>query len=186
MNSFTVHTTDTAPMASRAVMTATREQYGFLPNLHAVLAESPTALQALDSLFRLIGEGTLTPQEQQLVMLTVSALNRCAYCVAGHTYVARSVGLPEAALQAVRRGDPIGGDARLHALRRFAEAVIGERGFAGQAPLSAFLEAGFSRAAALEVLVIVAAKTMSNFTNNLAGTPAESFMADPALNWTAP
>ena len=58
-------------------------------------------------------------------------------------------------------------------------------GFDGDVPLSDFIGAGFSRAAALEVLVIVAAKTLANFTNNLTGTPAESFMADPAVHWEA-
>lgn len=186
MTPFTIHTTETAPETSRAALAAIRQQYGFLPKLHAVLAESPVALQALDSLFELVGKGTLTPQEQQVAMLTVSAFNRCAYCMAGHTYVARSVQLEEDALQALRDDQPMGGHPRYRALRSFTKAVLNQQGFAGGQPLSDFIQAGFSREAALEVLVIVAAKTLANFTNNLADTPAEDFMADPALHWVAP
>ena len=59
---------------------------------------APLALQAYTTLFDLVGQSTLTPAEQQIAFLAVSVLHGCEYCVAGHTYLARSVGLPEAAL----------------------------------------------------------------------------------------
>lgn len=186
MTPFKLHTIDTAPEASKAVLVATQAAYGFLPNLHATLAESPVALQALDGLFALIDKSGLTPAEQQLVMLAVSAFNRCEYCMAGHTYLARAVKLDETALQALRQGRPILGHPRLQALRHFTEAVVRERGLVGDAPLEAFVAAGFTHQNALEVLTIVAAKTLSNYTNNLTRTPPEAFMSDPALKWEAP
>jgi hypothetical protein len=38
----------------------------------------------------------------------------------------------------------------------------------------------------LEVITVIATKTISNYANHLTGTPKESFMADPALAWTSP
>jgi hypothetical protein len=38
----------------------------------------------------------------------------------------------------------------------------------------------------LEVVTIVATKTISNYVNHITHTPKESFMADPSLAWTAP
>ena len=186
MTTFEVHTIDSAPEASRPLLEATRRAWGFVPTLHATLAESPVALEAYTTLFALVGKSTLTPAEQQVVFLTVSVLHGCEYCVAGHTYLARSVSLPEAALQALRQGEAIVGDPRAQALRRFTETVVRERGRAGDAAVDALLAAGFTRRNVFEVLIIIATKTISNYTNHLTRTPKESFMSDPTLKWVAP
>jgi alkylhydroperoxidase family enzyme len=94
--------------------------------------------------------------------------------------------MPEEVIDALRESRPIAGDARLQALRVFTEAVVRERGLAGDAMVDAFIAAGFTRANVLEVVTIVACKTISNYTNHLTHTPLEGFMADPALNWVAP
>lgn len=186
MTSFAQHTLDTAPASARPILEATVKAYGFLPNLHATLAESPVALEGLDTLFALIGNSGLTPPEQQTTMLATSVFNACEYCVAGHSFVARSVQVAESTVQALRRGKAIADDPRLQALRSFAEAVLRTRGRVEPAALADFTAAGYTRQNALEVLTIVAAKTLSNYANNLARTPPDAFMADPAVRWVAP
>jgi hypothetical protein len=63
---------------------------------------------------------------------------------------------------------------------------VRERGFAGDAAIDAFINAGFTRANVLEIVTIIATKTISNYTNHLTKTPKEDFMADPSLGWVAP
>ena len=75
-------------------------------------------------------------------------------------------------------------DTRLEALRHFVERVVAERGFAGDDAVDAFLAAGFTRAQVLEVVLIVATKTISNYVNHLTHTPLDGFMAQ--TKWTAP
>jgi AhpD family alkylhydroperoxidase len=127
----------------------------------------------------------VSPAEQQVVYIAVSAQNACEYCVAGHTYLGRAAKLDEAAIQALRDGAPIP-TPRLQALRGFAEAVVRERGLVGDAAVNTFLAAGFTKAQVLEVVLITSCKTISNYVNHLAHTPKESFMSDPALGWKAP
>ncbi len=184
--SFQVHTLETAPDGARAVLEATRKAWGFVPTLHGMLAESPQALAAYDTLFGLVAQSTLTPQEQQVAYLAVNVFHGCEYCTAGHTYLARSVKLPEDEIQALREGQPLAGQPRWQALRSFIEAVLRERGQVGDAVVDAFIAAGFTRAQVLEIVLLVATKTISNYTNHLTHTPLESFMADPALKWVAP
>jgi alkylhydroperoxidase family enzyme len=93
--------------------------------------------------------------------------------------------MPEAVIAALRNNSTVP-DARLEALSTFAKRVVVERGFAGDAAVDAFIAAGFTRENVLEVVTIIATKTISNYTNHLTHTPKESFMADPALNWVAP
>jgi AhpD family alkylhydroperoxidase len=167
------------------VLEATRRAWGFVPTLQGTLAESPVALQAYTTLFDLVGQSTLTPTERQVAFLAVSVLHGCEYCVAGHTYLARSVGLPEATLRAIRERQPIADSPRLQTLRSFCESVVRERGLAGDAAVDAFIAAGFTRCNVLEVVTVIATKTISNYTNHLTHTPKESFMSEPALKWNA-
>jgi uncharacterized peroxidase-related enzyme len=184
---FTIHTRDTAPEASQPLLDNSQKTWGFIPTLHGTLAEAPVALAAYTSMYdNLARQGTLTPQEQQVAYQAVNVLHGCEYCTAGHTYLSRAVKLPEAVVQALRDSRPIEGHPRLQALRVFTEAVVVERGMAGDEAVQAFIDAGFTRAQVLEVVTIIATKTISNYTNHLTHTPLEGFMADPALRWVAP
>lgn len=185
MASFTVHSMDTAPEASKSNLEEVKKAWGFVPTLHGTLAESPVALEAYDTLFGLVAKSSFSPAEQQVAYLAINVFNECEYCTAGHTYLARAAKLDEAAIQALRSGAPIANE-HLQALRLFAEAVVRDRGFVGDAVVEAFLAAGFTKAQVLEVVVIAATKTMSNYVNHITHTPLESFMADPALRWVSP
>jgi uncharacterized peroxidase-related enzyme len=99
---FQVHTKDTAPEASRATLETTEKKYGFLPNLYGVLAESPAAVQAYAEINKALEQSALSPVEQQVVTLVVSATNDCTYCVGAHSTVAQMVHMPEDILSALR------------------------------------------------------------------------------------
>jgi AhpD family alkylhydroperoxidase len=185
MTNFTLYSVDTAPADSRAKLADVTKAWGFTPKLHGMLAESTVALKAYDQLFGLVAESTLTPVEQQVAYQAINVFHECEYCTAGHTYLSRNVGVPEDVIQALRNSTPIADD-RLQALRVFAETVVRERGFAGDAAIDAFIAAGFTRANVLEIVTIIATKTISNYTNHLTKTPKEDFMADPSLGWVAP
>lgn len=183
MRTFALHTTESAPEAAKAPLSAIETAWGFIPNLHRTLAESPVTLQAYDTLFSLFGQSSFTAAEQQVVYLAINVFNACEYCTAGHSVLARNAGLPADAIEALRESQPLA-DPRQEALRRFAETVVRERGRVGEEDLAAFFEAGFSRAQVLEVVLAAATKTISNYTNHITHTPNDAFMA--ATAWTAP
>jgi AhpD family alkylhydroperoxidase len=183
MTKFDLYTVDTAPEGSRDKLAEVTKAWGFTPKLHGMLAESPVALKAYDQLFGLVAESTLTPVEQQVAYQAINVFHECEYCTAGHTFLSRNAGVPEDAIQALLNETPIA-DARLQALRVFAETVVRERGFASDDAIDAFINAGFTNV--LEIVTIIATKTISNYTNHLTKTPKEDFMADPSLGWVAP
>lgn len=186
MTRFPLHTFDTAPEGSQDTLRAATTAWGFTPKLHAKLAESPIALKAYDTLFNLVAaEATLSPVEQQVVYQAVNVLHGCEYCTAGHSFLSRQAGMDEGVLQALRNQQPIA-DTRLQALRSFAETVVETRGLAGEKAVEAFLATGFTPAQVLEVVTIIATKTISNYANHLTHTPLEDFMSDPALLWHDP
>jgi uncharacterized peroxidase-related enzyme len=180
---FEIHDPTTAPEPSRPVLEAARGSYGFVPNLLGVLASSPVALRAYTTLAQILEDGTLTPAERQVVLLTVSVTNRCRYCVGAHTALAASAGVPEEALAAIReQRSPA--DRRLGALSTVTRRLVEERGWLRPEDVDSFLQAGFHRDQLLEVITALAFKTLSNYTNHLAETPLDA--AFQKTEWAPP
>ncbi len=183
MIDYPLHSLDTAPEAARPILGAAQASWGFVPNLLAVLAEAPVALEGYTTLFGLFDRSSFTPVERQVVYLTVNYENDCHYCMAGHSVLARMAGMVPADIEALRNGLPPA-DARLNALHRFTVAMVRQRGFVDTAETDAFLAAGFSKAQILEVVLGIATKTLSNYTNHIAATPLDPFMT--GAEWSRP
>lgn len=180
MNDFLFHTPDTAPEAAKACLEDTKKQLGFVPNLYAGLANAPATLHAYLSLSDYFGQTSLSPIEQQIVLLATSVDNGCEFCVAAHSMIAKAmVGVPDAIVAALReRNDP--DDPKLAALTTFTRAVVQERGWVLDHPsYTRFLEVGYLPEQALEVILGVTQKTLSNYANHLLQPPInEAFAAE--------
>ncbi|WP_375173641.1 carboxymuconolactone decarboxylase family protein [Pseudooceanicola sp.] len=182
MPDFTLHTPDTAPEGSKTTLEAVTTAWGFTPNMHATMAESPAVLVGYETLWAQIGASTLTPVEQQVAYQAVNVMHGCGYCTMGHTYLSAQVGMDDATSTALRAGQAPA-DPRLAALWTFTRRVAEARGEASDA-VPAFLAAGFTRAQVLDVVAVIATKVLANYTAALTGLPDEEFMSDPALAWT--
>ena len=183
MPKYTIHTIESAPEGSRDTMRAIHKKFGFLPNLIGELAAAPSAVKAYATLSQLVEQTSFTPVEQQLILLTVSSANGCDYCVAAHSAGLHAAELPRDQIDAARRTRPLA-DGKLEALRRFARAVVETRGHVDEAGLRAFLDAGYTKEQVFELLVGVAMKTLSNYTNHIAETPLDEQLEAFAWNET--
>jgi len=172
MLDYTIHDADSAPDQSREILAAARAAYGFLPNLLAILAESPAALKGYRDLMTTFGNSSLTAAEQQVVLLSVSRENECSYCVSAHTALAHKVKVPADVVEAIRARTPIA-DGRLEALRSLARDIVVSRGRPADAVVNAFLAAGYTKGQLLEVVLGVGVKTISNYVNHLVETPID-------------
>jgi uncharacterized peroxidase-related enzyme len=180
MSEFKIHDTQSAPEDARSLLQGASERLGFVPNLYGLLAEAPKVLEAYFTLSDLFGETSLTPFEQQVVLLAVSVENECRFCVAAHSTIARHmVKVDSAAVDALRDQRRID-DPRLEALRRFTTAVTRERGAVRGAELDAFLQSGYTRQQVIEVVLGVTMKTLSNYSNHVFDTPVDDAFASEA------
>lgn len=172
MTSFTFHSTETAPIASQPFLSKAESTFGFIPNLLAGLASSPAALEAYLQLDKLFSKTSLTPTERQVVLLTTSVANGCEFCVAAHSLAAKiMLHVPEEIVTSIRNRKTIN-DPKLAALADFTLAVVEQRGFVADHPtFSAFLSAGYLPEQALDVILGVTQKTLSNYANHLLKTP---------------
>jgi alkylhydroperoxidase family enzyme len=175
MAEFQIHSRATAPSASKPIIEQVQSSMGYVPTLIGQMAESPQLLEAYAAMSAIFRKSSFSETEQQLVLLTVSVENEAHYCTPAHTQRVRNALLDEAEIRAVRDGRALS-DVRLEALRAFTVRMIRERGFLSDAELAGFMAAGFTRSQALDVVLAVGLKTLSNYVNHLAETPL-----DPAL-----
>lgn len=179
---FPQHTIDTAPAGSKDTLMAIQKGYGFLPNLALILAGSPSVLNGYIGLMSAFtgGDTSLTPVEQQIVLLAASVENGCDYCSAAHGMVANKTGLGRDEVLAVQNGQPLG-EARLEALRVFTVKTVQKRGWLDTADVAAFTDAGFNDVAIMEVITGVAIKVITNYVNHLAKPDLNAEFADFAV-----
>jgi len=173
---FPVHNLNSAPETTRPILEGVQKKFGFIPNLHAVFATSPTALEAYGAIAKALENSALDPVEQQVVFLTVSASNGCDYCVAAHSMLATMASMPPVVLNALREGGAIP-DPRLNALAKFTKIVREHQGWVPDSALKDFAQAGYGERHVLDVITILAMKTLSNYTNHIARTPLDTAFA---------
>lgn len=176
---FQIYDVDNAPKDSQPLLKAVKKNFGFVPNLLGEFAEAPAVLEGYLALTEIVGKTNFSPVEQQLAILAVSIENKCQYCSAIHSTILRNqLKVDEGIVNAVRNGDPVS-DPKLNALVSYVKKTVKNRGFVDEVEVQAFVDAGYSKQNVLEVNLIIALKTISNYTNHLAKTPIdEAFKSD--------
>ena len=179
---FEFHTIESAPESVKPDLEAAKKAYGAVPNLYRGFATNPATLKIyLAFNEQLQQHGTLSPIEQQVVYLTVSAENGCTYCVGAHSVLADMSKMPAVMVEELRNQTALT-DAKLNALHNFTLSVMEHRGWVPEADLDEFAQAGYNESQALEVLTIIAQKTISNYTNHIAETPLDKAFEKFAWN----
>ena len=196
MTDFAVHTIETAG-DSKPLLEESKKAYGFVPNLHAVMAESPALLEAYRTVAEVFDNKTdLSPTERQVIAMTNNRLNGCTYCMAAHTTISQMSKVPDDVIEALRNGTSIMqglnvdedvitslregtpiADPKLEALRVYAEKVNLSRGWPDESDIEALLAAGYTKQTVFDVIVGTAFKVLSNYTNHVAQTPLDKAFA---------
>lgn len=171
MSRVPLQTLESAPAEARPFLENALKNSGFVPNLLAVLANAPAALETYVTVSGLNAKASLSLPEREVVQLVAATTHGCAFCVAGHTAVATNKAkLPTEVIEALRARGELP-DARYEALAEFTSQVIATRGNVADADYVAFRAAGFGEAQALEVILGVSLATLCNFANSFARTP---------------
>jgi uncharacterized peroxidase-related enzyme len=180
MNSFPVHTVQSAPAPSRSLLQDLQKEVGIVPNLAATMAESTPLLESFITIRKVLRGSGLTTPERETVSLVVSFENECTYCMAAHSTFAKTAGASDAAVTALRSGQT---HPRLAALVTFTRHLLANRGHASDQAKSAFLQAGFTPAQMLEVIGVIAFTTIANYAHNV--TRCDVDMPFEAQRWEA-
>lgn len=179
MSNFKIHKLEEATGPRRDAMDAITKLYVDVPNVLAAMAESPAALQGYESLARAMANTTFTPTERHVVWFTINLEHGCHYCMSAHTPHAIKEDIAENVIATARSGGTYA-DPKLEALRVFTLDMVRERGWLPQEQVDAFLSAGFTRENVFEVIMAIAHKVMTNYTNHLVEPPLDERFKDHA------
>jgi AhpD family alkylhydroperoxidase len=172
MQTFPIHTIDSAPQASQPALAALQRAFGMIPNLAAAMSTSPVLIDSFVGLFQKIHGGSFTEQQIQVLLLTNAVTNDCPWAAAFHTALALKEGVDSVDVQAIREANSPR-DTKHAALSTLARTLIENRGRLSEQSVSDFLAAGFERAHLLEAITVVAASSMTNYAANVANPPLE-------------
>ncbi len=174
-----VQACETAPEASRPHLSATAENYGFIPNLAAVSANSLAIIEADEVLANYIAKMDLTPAKQKIVLMTHNSLNGYVYFIAVHSMIVQTQSIPVDVISAVRDGKEIA-DPNSQALHTFTTRLNEALGHVSQPDVDVFLAESYTDANILDVILGTSLRTMSNSPITPLDAPCQG---DP---WTRP
>jgi AhpD family alkylhydroperoxidase len=164
---------ESAPERSKPALQQLQSAFGMIPNIAGAMATSPVLINSLVGLFGNVHGGRFTEPQIQTVLLTDAVVNACTWAVAFHTALALKEGIDPADVQAIREGR-LPKDGKLAALSVLARRMIEKRGRLDDQDVDQFIAAGFGKGHALEVIAIVAASTITNYTGSVTKPPLEA------------
>ena len=183
MSRYPVHTIASAPEQSKPVLEQLQQTFGMIPNIAAKMAASPVLINGFIGVFERVHASSLTEPQIQTLLLTNAVTNASEWPVAFHTALALQQGVDRADVVAMREGR-LPRDAGLAALSLLARTLIEKRGRLAAADQERFFEAGFSAGQLLEVIAVVAASTITNYTASVTQPALEAQFEEHA--WHAP
>ncbi len=166
---------------SKPILEDVIKKNGQVPNMYANMINSPGVLETYlhgYDVFR--KESGFTPVEQEVVFLSISYENGCDYCMAAHSVIADKMSnVPEDVTNAIRNGEEIP-DSKLQALSSFTKEVFQTRGRPTKEATEVFFEAGYDERKVLEIILAIAVKTLSNYSNHVFGTEVDEMFKSRA------
>jgi alkylhydroperoxidase family enzyme len=173
MSKFPIHTIETAPEQSKPSLQALQSAFGFIPNIAGAIATSPVLSKSLVGLFQNVHGGTFSERQIQTLLLTNAVTNSSTWAAAFHSFLALKEGIDPADVQAIRdRRAPK--DPKLGALSTLAKTLIEKRGRLDDHDVESFVQAGYTQDNLLEVIAVIAASTITNYTGSVTKPPLEA------------
>ncbi len=179
-------TLETANDDQKPLLESPLKSMGMIPNMYANMVNSPGLMETYAVGYERFRKfGGFTPIEQEVVFLTISIANECTYCVAAHSFVADMMSkLPKELTDTIRNEEKIE-DPKLSALAEFTKVVFFSRGNPSKSEVKAFIEAGFEEKQILEIILAIAVKTLSNYSNHVFHTEIDSVFSGRKWNKNA-
>jgi uncharacterized peroxidase-related enzyme len=156
--------------ANNTIFSHLEKSVGFVPNLYALMAYSPTAL---DTFLKFENAATsLSKREVELVKLVVSETNGFQYCISAHTLIGKLNGFTKEEMLEIRSGSA-SFDSKYNALTIITKEMAVNRGNVAEATVNEFLNAGFTKGTLIELAQIVAGMEITNYLHKLLQVPID-------------
>jgi len=164
-----LHSIKSAPDDSTPLLESSIENFGWIPNQTAYMAESNSLLSSYQFAHNQFSNCSLNEVEKTVVWLTVGVINKCSYTVEAHKWIGLNMGVDEEIIECITK-HPSNLPNKLLELYAFTKTVAKAHGVIPFEKAKIFIEAGYTRQNMLDVILGVSQKTMSTLLNSIAGT----------------
>lgn len=164
-----------ASEAQKVLLENARQELKMIPNMYKVMANMPGLLDTYRHGYAVIRkESGFTPAEQEVIFLTISAENNCTYCMGAHSFLANTLSkVPVDVTDAIRNNTEIPNE-RLRALSTFTSIMVNKRGNPSPDDAAQFFKAGYTEQHILAIILAIAVKTISNYSNHVFHTELDA------------
>ncbi|MDT8878895.1 carboxymuconolactone decarboxylase family protein [Halomonas saccharevitans] len=157
---------ETADDLAAPILKGFQERYGMIPNFYTALGIDGASLKGYLAFEEAIeGRCLLSERQRELVSLAVANRNGCHYCVSGHTFSARKLGMSREECRAAQGGEA--SDPLDQAMLDLALDVLENSGACSAERKDRCRALGMSDAQILQVVTWTGINTVSNWVNNL-------------------
>lgn len=170
MEKFTVPTRENVSENNQALFDSLQKAVGFVPNMYAFFAHSPSALG--DYLTLQNRKNSLTSKEKEVINLVVSQLNGCNYCKAAHTAIGKMVGFTEEQTLEIRKAN-ISFNPKLNALVKLAKEIVVNKGEVSEEIKENFFNEGYTTENLVDVVMTVGDKIITNYLFAIVKVPID-------------
>ncbi|PIQ47284.1 MAG: alkylhydroperoxidase [Cytophagales bacterium CG12_big_fil_rev_8_21_14_0_65_40_12] len=177
MRTFSVPTRDQVAPVAQGIFDNLKSQLGMVPNLFATIGYSANALSSYLAFQSAQAKGSFNAKEREAVFLAVSQVNGCAYCQAAHTTLGKMNGFTEEETIELRKGKSA--NARLQSIVVLAKEITANHGRPSSEALESFFAQGFDNAALIDLIALVADKTLANYVHNVTQITIDFPVAKP-------
>lgn len=177
MKNFPIPTREEVTPANQVIFDNLKKMAGRVPNLFAVFAHSDHALGTYMNFQN--ARTSVKAKEREVINLVVSQYNRCEYCLAAHTALAKMNGFSDEQVLEIRKAE-ISFDPKLGALAKLVKSIVENKGHAPEGIIDDFYKAGYTHGTLMETILVIGDKIISNYVYALTNVPVD-WPAAPAL-----
>jgi len=171
MKTIKVPIPDEVSAESKILFDQIRKHLGKLPNLYATIGYSPRTLKGYLEFDAAIDAGVFSSKEKEAIKLVVSEVNKCDYCLAAHTLIAKSKGISRDDTVSFRKG--YAEDVKLDTLVKVAKEITLQRGNIGDQLFNQFFDVGYDEAALIDLVGLITTMTFTNYVYALTKVPID-------------
>lgn len=159
MKHFCAHNLCSSSTASQPPATEIERQYDFIPSLYGEMTKPSVCLNAYPALTESFENSSLTPQERQIILLTVRFENGQQNNASQEFKLPEENSLPDDILDAINEDRPIQSE-KLQALRHITSEIVGRKGWVSNDMIVSFITAGYSKQSLKDVLTGIGLQTL--------------------------
>lgn len=154
-----------------------KTKLGRVPNVFKIMANAPAVVDMYLGMSGGLAGGVLSPKVREAIALAVAEDNKCDYCLAAHSAMAKQAGFTADEIRAARGAKAK--DPKEDAIVRFAKKLSANRGNVTDRDLAEARKAGVTDEEILEIIAIVSVNIFTNYLNHVADTAIDFPKPEP-------